>query len=68
MNRTQDSINLLLNSLEEALPISKSSLYREIVSFIREFSSALENAQRECDDLKSELKKLQKQLDKGKKK
>lgn len=61
MQRTQESVNVLLISLSEIVPVSKLDVYKEVVSLIRELSIANES-------LMKEQVALQKQLDAAQKK
>jgi hypothetical protein len=54
-NRTQESVNVLLISLSEIVPVSKIDVYKEVVSLLGGLS-------KEIEALKQEQTALQKQL------
>jgi len=60
MQRTQESVNVLLISLSEIVPVSKIDVYKEVVNLIQELSSGAES-------LKKEVAAMQKTLEDNKK-
>ena len=58
MQRTQESVNVLLISLSEIVPVSKLDVYKEVVNLIRELSTANESLTKEQVSLQKQLSKV----------
>lgn len=60
MQRSQASVDILMNGLLDIIPASKISYHTEVVNFIQELSGQVKTLTDERDILKKELKKLDK--------